>query len=735
MKPYMPRARRRVLPLILLFVLPGALAADGLREQTERLRDDGAAVVADTPLYSGRVLAEFYAARDHRNAWNAARARGMLDLAESSRADALEPSDFHAAAIRTLLDNGDLDSSDEAVRTRADILLSDALLRYLHHLQYGKYNPSHINRGQNFVAPADADVLKSEMEAAVAAEDLAAAVRQMLPRAPFYDHLKRGYQRYLAIADRGGWQDIPGGVNLTQGMRDPRVPLIRERLAVSDGYEGKADTAPELYDAALAEAVKGFQGRSGLAPDGVIGPNTLRALNHSLPERLAIIRANLERMRWLYHDLPPDYVFVDVAAFRLEVVRDYRPVWSTRTVVGKVSDQTPMFRDEMEHIVFNPTWSVPQSIQKEMGRVSSKYQVIDRRTGRRAGVSDVSNVARYRVVQPAGPGNALGRVKFMFPNGHAIYLHDTPSRHLFARSNRAYSHGCIRVQEPLTLARQILDRPNWDAAEIDRVVRRGRTRYVHLDDHLQVLIYYLTAMADDQGRVGFRRDIYGRDQRLLAALEQPADAARIAFREPEAPAVAADGAPADDAGPAADGAAVRSDASARSARAQPGDEPSPTADAAGTVAGAASKPSPPASAPRTAETDDGNGTTSAAGAEGAAASPSGDGEPAGTPTATTAGSGPPAASAPLDSTPAAADTAAEIEPAADQQPVVAGESGPGAEAPAADAAPAPVSRTMPAVSGQTAERVRAPSAESDAPRRSVPSRPFLDQELFGPPSG
>jgi murein L,D-transpeptidase YcbB/YkuD len=512
----MSHARRGWLPLTLalLLVLPSAIAGTSLRDEAERLRDGESAVVADTPLYSGRLLSEFYAERDHRNAWDEGRARALLALADASRQDGFDPEDFHAAAIRGLLQRGDLVSAEETVRTRADILLSDALLRYLHHLQYGKYNPKHINRGQNFVTPADAEDLKAEMETAVAADDLAAAVAGMLPEAPFYDNLKRGYQRYLAIADRGGWQDIPGGVNLTRGMRDPRVALIREHLAVTDGFQGASGIDPHLYDEALAEAVKGFQARSGLSPDGVVGPNTLRALNHPLDDRLASIRANLERMRWLYHELPPDYVFVDVAAFQLEVVRDHEPVWRTRTVIGTVEDQTPMFRDEMEHLVFNPTWSVPRSIQKKMGRVSGKYEVIDRRTGRRVSVSDVSNTSRYRVVQPAGPGNALGRVKFMFPNGHAIYLHDTPSRHLFARSSRAYRHGCVRVKDPLTLARYILDQPNWDDAQINAVVKRGRTRYVHLDDHLQVLLYYLTALADDEGRVGFRRDVYNRDDLL-----------------------------------------------------------------------------------------------------------------------------------------------------------------------------------------------------------------------------
>ena len=535
---------RLLLPVALVLAMPAE--SETLQQQAAALRDSEALSIADVPLFSGRLLAEFYAERDYQNAWDNTRANAMLTLARSSRADGFDPEDFHADGIVRVLDADQLGAESEAERTAADILLSDALLRYVHHFRFGKYNPRLINSGQNFVDRADAQSLKADMGRVMAAPDLAVEVRALLPDPSFYRNLKLGYQRYLAIADFGGWRDIPAGGNLTIGSKNARVPLIREHLEVFDGYKSGATADPERYDEALAEAIKGFQRRSGLAADGVVGPVTLRALNQPLDDRLLAIRANLERMRWLYNDLPPDYLFVDITAFRVHLLRHDEQVWTSPVVVGTTDAQTPMFRDEMEHIVFNPTWSVPVSIQKKMGGVSSRYQVVDRRTGRRVSGVDTSNHKRYRIVQPAGPSNALGRVKFMFPNGHAIYLHDTPSRHLFARSRRAYSHGCVRVKDPLTLAQHVLNKPNWDQAEINRVVKRGKTRYVHLDEHLPVLLYYLTAVADDQGRVGFRRDVYNRDKPLFAALERPADRDRIAFREPEsdqAPVQAPDQAP------------------------------------------------------------------------------------------------------------------------------------------------------------------------------------------------
>ncbi len=472
--------------------------------------------------FSERLLAEFYAARDYQPAWAPEQAQDMRDLARESRFDGFLPSDFHAEAIASIIDTGALDSSDPAVREHAELLLSDALARYVHHFRYGKRNPKEVNRAWTFVDRGDAGQLQADMAAAlVGTSGLGAALAARLPNPDFYRNLKTGYRRYLDIVERRGWTEVPSGANLKEGVSDPRVPLVREHLRVLDGYDPGSVTEPERYDEGLAEAVKGFQRRSGLGADGIVGPNTLRALNKPLDERLTAIRANLERMRWLYNDLPDDYLFVDLTAYELYLVRGGEEVWRTKGVIGTTENQTPMFRDEMEYLVFNPTWTVPRSIEKKFNGVPKGYKRV--RSG-----------GQYYLVQQPGPRNALGRVKFMFPNGHAIYLHDTPSRHLFSRSQRAYSHGCVRVHEPLTLAQQVLNEPAWSEGEINRVVRRGSTRWVHLDEHLPVLLYYLTAKADDEGRVGFRRDVYNRDKRLIAALDNPADLdGRIVFAEPE----------------------------------------------------------------------------------------------------------------------------------------------------------------------------------------------------------
>jgi murein L,D-transpeptidase YcbB/YkuD len=512
-------------------------AEEALSVEARRIETAQSPSIADTQLFSGRLLAAFYADRNYAPAWDPQRARSLLGLARASRADGFDPDDFHASAIERVLDEDFADASG-AARIAADILLSDALLRYIHHFRFGKYNPRHISPGWIFVDKADAEGLKADMSLVLAAGDPATELRAMLPDPVFYRNLKKGYERHLAASEGGELTTIPGGPNITIGMLDPRVPAIRERLATTDGFLPATTADPNRYDSDLADAVKDLQRRSGLGPDGIIGPKTLHVLNKPLDERLRKIRANLERMRWLYNDLPEDYLFVDITAYELRLVRDHETAWSTRVIIGKHDTPTPMFRDELEHLVFNPTWSVPQSIQKKMGGASSSYQIIERRTGRRVSGVDATDVDRYRLVQPPGPKNALGRVKFMFPNGHAIYLHDTPSRGLFSSSERAYSHGCVRVKDPLKLAELVLNRPSWSQPQIDRVLERGRTRYVHLEYHLPVLLYYLTAAADDRGRVGFRPDVYALDEKLLAMLDKPAHLNRIAFREPEAPAPA-----------------------------------------------------------------------------------------------------------------------------------------------------------------------------------------------------
>ncbi len=527
--------RCRLVGLFSLLVVAAApVSADGLLRPTlDSIRDARTVAVEGIPLLSGRLLAEFYAQRGDVLVWvDPVRISDLLDLAQRSVSEGFRPQDFHAESLRRLAAPGVLESLSGNARIAADLVLSDALARYVHHHRYGKLDPVAVDSKWHDRAPASSEVLLGAMNRALGGKDLATSLNAQFSRPFWYEDLKKALERYTAQASLAELSPLPAGSNLAQGGRHPRVAMLRERLARLDGAAVAKPSDADLFDTALHEAVVSFQRRSGLTADGVVGPSTLAALNgHGDETKAEQIRINLERMRWLYQDLPEDYVFVDVAAYKVHLARGASFVWSTRVIVGTPETQTPMFRDTMDHLVFNPTWTVPVSIQKKMGRVSGDYRLVDRRTGKRVAGGDARDHGRYRLVQAPGPKNALGRVKFMFPNRHAIYLHDTPGKAAFGRQARALSNGCVRVQDPLDLAEAILAQPNWDRSGIERVVERGQTRYVDLADTLPVLLYYLTAFADGDGKVGFRQDIYGRDGALRAAFASPVLRTRISFPE------------------------------------------------------------------------------------------------------------------------------------------------------------------------------------------------------------
>lgn len=515
---------------------PAALSANALLAHSlDALAQADSAVVGEAPLLSPRLLADFYAQRGNHLLWTDARKRReLLDVVEGSTAEGLSPADFHAETLRALSPEDALRGLSPADRLAADLQLSDALLRYVHHTRFGKLDPKAVDPKWNDRAPIPAAALLADMHGALDAADLGDFLENRQTPPFWYLDLRRALGNLTDMEHLKGLPPLPPGPNLAKGSRSARVALLRERLQLMGHHDDAALPEDlERFDDALVETVMEFQRRVGLRPDGVVGPRTLAVINDPVDEtKVEQVRINLERMRWLYDDLPSDYIFVDVASYLAHLVRKGDIAWSTRVIVGTEKDQTPMFRDSMEHLVFNPTWNVPVSIQKKMGNVSAKYTLVDRRTGRKSNGGNASDYKRYRVVQKPGPRNALGQVKFMFPNRHAVYLHDTPSRGLFGRSQRALSHGCVRVQDPLKLAELLLDESGWSPARIASAIKNARTRYVNLDEHLPVLLYYLTARANEQGGVYFRKDIYGRDPGLREAFAGMVTRARIAFEEP-----------------------------------------------------------------------------------------------------------------------------------------------------------------------------------------------------------
>jgi murein L,D-transpeptidase YcbB/YkuD len=320
---------------------------------------------------------------------------------------------------------------------------------------------------------------------------------------------------------------IPAGRTLRLGMVDERVPLLRKRLDVPAGDEGN----DAIYDADVVAAIKTFQDHLGLEVDGIAGPATIAALNGGPAVSKEDIIANMERWRWMPADLGVDNVFVNIPEFRLAVMHDGVPTFTTRVVVGKPATQTPVFSDNIRQIVVNPYWNVPPSIASNEIRphLAANPGYLDRQNMELLYAGKVVNAAmfdwattsmtNFRVRQRPGSGNALGKIKFLFPNSHDVYLHDTPSKSLFARSIRAYSHGCVRVQNPMDFADALLanEPSHLDSAKLESMYGPSE-RWVSMERHVPIHIAYFTLRVDQDGTIRSYADIYGHNKKLIAML-------------------------------------------------------------------------------------------------------------------------------------------------------------------------------------------------------------------------
>lgn len=358
-------------------------------------------------------------------------------------------------------------------------------------------------------------------------DGLARAIRSAAPAEPVLPFAGQalGIERYGVIAAAGGWPSVPSGPNLEPGAIDDRVPVLRERL-IASGDLADDGASGTLYDATLVAAVERFQARHGLRVDGEVGPATLGALNVPAKGRLAQLQQAATRYDAIARGLGQRFVMVNVPAFELQYVRGGDVRHRVDVIVGSRANPTVEFSDTIDHLVFNPFWHVPASIAREelihdfredaAGMVARGFQVVDASgTSVPATAVDWNEVPAsripYRFRQGPGAANALGQVKFMFPNAHAIYLHDTPSKRLFDRPMRALSHGCIRVRDPLVLAERLLEVDGVDRDTIENWVGDGRNRRVGLANPVPVHLVYVTAWVEPDGTVHFRHDIYGRD--------------------------------------------------------------------------------------------------------------------------------------------------------------------------------------------------------------------------------
>jgi len=462
----------------------------------------------------------------------------MLFVLHNVYREGLNPEDYHLSAIDKLADKIILSEEAEVGDiARLELLLTDAFLLLSAHLAVGKTDAETIDPQWRASRRALTIDWEKFIDSTLQNNHIIENLQMLTPGHREYSNLKKALAEYRQIQKKGGWERFSTILpKLEKGMCDPDIALLRNRLAISQWYIEDTINDKYLFDKYLHEQVKLFQLRNGLTADGVVGKATIEAMNIPVEDRIATLEANLERWRWLSEDLGERYIKVNIANFELQVIEKDDMVFSTEAIVGLNSRETPVFSSIMTYLVLNPDWTVPPtilntdiipSVINNPDYLAEKNLKILRIDGTEVDPTTIDwiNIVTagfpYRIHQEPGPKNALGRVKFMFPNKFSVYIHDTPDHNLFGRTDRSLSSGCIRVNNPLALAAWLMkDSPAWTPAQIKNIIDEGKERTVNLVKPIQVHIVYLTAWASNDGLAYFRKDIYNRDQPLLAALKQ-----------------------------------------------------------------------------------------------------------------------------------------------------------------------------------------------------------------------
>ncbi|MEW5721853.1 MAG: L,D-transpeptidase family protein [Thermodesulfobacteriota bacterium] len=471
-------------------------------------------------------LFEFYARRGFEPLWVSPlgpdrKALVFLETLLDAEQHGLDPQDYHASCLQTwvqaLLEKP-LDDLAREQRDLAglDVLLTQAFFLFGEHLSRGRINPAGLyGLWQPAVDQVDvADVLSGLEKDG----DVPRAIGELAPPHQGYWALLEEGRRLKKVADEGGWPELPPKIKLQLGDLAPEVALLREQLVKSGDLPDELTEVPELFDDDIETALQMFQTRHGLEPDGVLDGPTTAELNVPALDRWRQVMLNMERWRWLPRDLGRRYVMVNPTSFSLKAYEGGNETLEMRVVVGKVATQTPVFSEVIRYIEINPFWYVPRSIAVKMNK--------NKLSGRGYATFGSSGIVQY-----PGPGNALGRIKFVFPNRFSVYMHDTPSKHLFEREYRAYSHGCIRLQKPIDLAVFLMqDDLDWTSEKVKSLIRTGATQRIPVEQDSKVHVVYFTAWVDEEGVLQFRNDLYHRDPALRRVLFEDRRLSTVAAR-------------------------------------------------------------------------------------------------------------------------------------------------------------------------------------------------------------
>ncbi|MBX0289377.1 L,D-transpeptidase family protein [Hymenobacter sp. HSC-4F20] len=503
---------------------------------------------------------KFYRERGFRLGWFrnhevVPQAKTLLAVINKAADEGLDPNDYKTKDFNKLFASLEAAQSDStkrnALEKEIDVALSGTYFNYASDFYRGTVDPRavkaidwKVKRNKIKLHKALMTILK-ERESIYGYYDFE-------PLHPEYDRLKKALAEYREIQRNGGWPTIPAGTRLVPGTSSPAVTALSARLlgqnaataatatpavavANKPGSAVPATTASApAYTPELVAAVKEFQQQNGLKADGVVAGETLRLLNIPVNQRIDQIMLNMERWRWIPKKFEPSYLLVNIPEYTLHVVEEGKEAFTMPVIVGKTLNATPVFSDKMEFVVLAPYWNVPYSIiDKELRNklAADPHGTLDRLDmevvkgwGAKATPVDPSSINwsnltektwKYTLRRRPGPKNDLGDVKFIFPNSQDIYLHDTPHDELFSQTKRGFSHGCVRVAEPIKLAEYLLrNKPGWDRTAIMDTIAGRREKYVTLPEKLPVYLVYFTTWVDEAGKVHFRDDIYGHDKAL-----------------------------------------------------------------------------------------------------------------------------------------------------------------------------------------------------------------------------
>lgn len=532
MVPHRFRACRpaTLLAVLALTLSPAAPAVAALEAELSGVLapHDVRASLSLSPDAMPQAVSRFYQARDWHSLWDRPRLRSLLSELDGLRDDGLDPEDYFLSTLTAL----EKDASQSAALQR-ELLATQAYLLAGRDLFRGKVDPVQLDSHWNFKSRSIDPLAGLELARdAAEANQLADFFQRARPTLPQYAIVRRALARYRQqLATVGEWPRLPAGASLRPGDQDARVPVLRERLRLAGLLPDGGNADSPVYDAVLQEAVMRFQKESYLTADGIVGLATVNALNVPLSARIGQLRANLERLRWFDRQKLPRAVIVDLAGYRIQYVENEVVRWRSRVQIGRSVRPTPILQSRITHLTLNPTWTVPPTIfredslpaiRRDRGYLTrNTMQVLDAR-GKVIPAASVNWAAPGNIFlrQAAGPRNSLGELVIRFPNDDSIYLHDTPHKSHFSDSQRAFSSGCIRVENIHELAVLLLNgKTAWTREQLDAALQDRRTRNQSLDQQIPILIAYWTVDIGNDGHVSFKPDVYDQDARILAALD------------------------------------------------------------------------------------------------------------------------------------------------------------------------------------------------------------------------